>query len=186
MTPAVIAFAISLILIVLGFVALLTEKIYLDPATRKPIAVELPLVGKLKSNYPAHVFVFLGFALAFYTFSKSYERPKKEWIVRGSFKSPSNQRIDWSRGTITLIPSDLSMSISEKGSFEIRAHIEEGKKLEDVYRDLDFSIPQGSTQIPLKTEFRKYEKGEASRIVHATDHTRTYEPLEIDLYPEPP
>ena len=78
-----IAFSLASISILLGFIALLKQKTYLDSKTNQPTDVEVPLVGRLKTNYPALVFVFLGFCLAFYVVHKSL--PQKEIIWKITF-----------------------------------------------------------------------------------------------------
>ena len=45
--------ALGALCVLLGFVALLSSKIYIDDKTNAPTEVELPIIGKLKSNCPA-------------------------------------------------------------------------------------------------------------------------------------
>jgi hypothetical protein len=47
----------------LGLIALLTSRIYIDKASNSTVEVDVPLLGKLKGNYPALVFVLLGGAV---------------------------------------------------------------------------------------------------------------------------
>ena len=70
---------ISIIGIILGFVALITQKIYINPETSEATEVEIPFIGKIKTNYPALVFAFLGFGLAFYVFNKAYPPLPTVW-----------------------------------------------------------------------------------------------------------
>ena len=84
-------FSLSFLSVALGFVALLAQRTYLDKETQKPVEIEIPVFGKMKSNYPALLFVFLGFALAFYAFDKSYPPPKVEWVVTGALKAQDGQ-----------------------------------------------------------------------------------------------
>ncbi len=58
--PMYVAFAIATLLIVLGFIALLTQKVYLDSTTQQPITIEVPFVGKMAANVPSLAFVFFG------------------------------------------------------------------------------------------------------------------------------
>ena len=51
--------------ILLGFIALLSQNIYLHPETKDLTEVEVPILGRLRTNYPALVFVLLGFSLIY-------------------------------------------------------------------------------------------------------------------------
>ena len=57
---------LAAILIILGFIALLRQKTYIDSKTKQPTEIEITKLGKFKSNYPALAFVVLGFVLAFF------------------------------------------------------------------------------------------------------------------------
>ena len=72
-----ISYAISGMSIVLGFIALLTQRIYVDTNTQKTIQMEIPILGKMKTNYPALAFVFLGFVLALVAVNKTPEQIPK-------------------------------------------------------------------------------------------------------------
>lgn len=183
------AFAISAACIVLGFVALVTQKIYLDSATGQPTEVEVAPLGKLKSNYPALVFVVFGIALAFYTLKESSEtersKPLTQWTLKGSFSPPNGKAIEWSKGTLTLLPSNVRQVVSEQGTFEITALIEEGKALEDIYEKLDYSTNEASAWINLRKERQAYIDNKPSAIKDMTNHTRDYQPIEVEFYPGP-
>jgi len=45
---------------ILGFIALLSSRIYIDQPSNSTGEVEVPFLGKPKGNYPALVFVLLG------------------------------------------------------------------------------------------------------------------------------
>ena len=98
MLPQIIMYIISISSIILGFVALILQKTYLDPETQKPTEVEVPVIGKLKTNYPALVFVFLGFAGAFYSFQRSQVKEKVQWTIQGSLVDSAHRIKDWSNG----------------------------------------------------------------------------------------
>src|SRR5580765_6879571 len=78
-------FAICLLLIAglalcLGFFALLRQHTYLDPKTNAPIEIELPLLGRMKANYPALIFPFIA-ALFGYLGYMSQEMQPTTWSV---------------------------------------------------------------------------------------------------------
>lgn len=59
MIITIFKFIFAILLLTFGFIALLKQKTYLDPATRKPTTeVEIDGFGRLKTNYPALIFVF--------------------------------------------------------------------------------------------------------------------------------
>jgi hypothetical protein len=180
-----LAFCLAGLLIILGFVALLKQKTYLDSATLQPVEIELPVVGRVKTNYPAIVFVILGFMLAYVAFEKSFPPRKVEWRLDGSLTNtnPTNGKLAWSSGTLALVPSEIQIKMYNQGAFEVTAMIEEGKTIEDVYETLDYSHPVGSAQIDLRQELINQRQGKPSLISSLTDHTRTYKPLELEVYP---
>jgi hypothetical protein len=55
----ILKYGFAVLLAVLGLVALLKQKTYLDSKTGQPTQIEIPLIGKMKTNYPALIFVFL-------------------------------------------------------------------------------------------------------------------------------
>ena len=71
-----IIYGISTLTIILGFIALLTQKIYIDTDTKQLTQIDIPMVGKMKTNYPALIFLFLGIFLAVYAFSRSFPHKK--------------------------------------------------------------------------------------------------------------
>lgn len=176
------AFGLSALLIILGFVALLKQKTYLDVNTQQPVQVDIPILGKVKTNYPALIFVLLGFALAWTVFEKSFPPRKETWKLTGTLKSPSGHKIDWEDGTLTLTPSALDPTIFNSGGFQLNALVDEGKSIDDVYETLDFSLPSGSVQINLKKEITAFKAGQSSLIDGLTKHTVNFKPVEIQLY----
>ena len=178
------AFGLAALLIVLGFVALLKQKTYLDSKTQQPVEVELPVIGKVKTNYPALIFVLLGFVMAWTAFEKSFPPRKEEWTVKGTFNHPARQKVEWKAGTLTFTPSDLNTTLYNEGNFEMTALIDEGKSIEDVYETLDFSLPNGSVQIDLRKEINAFRQGQSNHIASLTPHSVKFNPINIQLYPQ--
>ncbi len=175
-------YGISALTIILGFVALLKQKTYVDPDTRKPTEIEIPIIGKMRTNYPALVFVFAGVALAVLAFNRSYPTPKEQWEITGSFKSNVDSNINWENGTIILFPIDFRTEISRKGNFRITAMIEQGLSFEDVIQSIDYSHVKGSVQIIPRNEFLAFKKEESSLVENATETGRKYKPIKIEEY----
>jgi hypothetical protein len=94
--------------IVLGFVALLCSKIYvIDNGTGKATEVDLPLVGKMKTNYPALVFILVGTALATYSLNQPYlfldSQQPVLWNIKGQLQQSGHDIADWRFGEIKLV-----------------------------------------------------------------------------------
>lgn len=183
-------YGISLLSIILGFIALLTQRIYIDPATNKPTEIEVPIFGKMKTNYPALVFVFIGSLLAYTTFDKSYERslekpsPQKvDWEITGSFKIPAEDtvNIDWMRGRVNFFPCNIkNTNLGDKGTFKIWVEIDEGKNFEDEYEKISLDHNGAGATIFTDQEYDKYIKKEESLIKNATKKAREYKPKLVE------
>lgn len=185
MISAYILFGVAVVLVVLGFVALLKQKTYLDAATQKPVDIEVPLLGKLKANYPSLAFVFLGTVLAGVAFEKSFPPRKVEWALTGSLKHPGRKHVNWAQGyDLTLIPSTVIVKerMGDQGEFELVALIDEGKSIEQAFELLVFTHPEGSVRVPLKAEYDAYRHKGNSLITAATAHTRHFGKIPIETY----
>lgn len=133
---------------VLGFVALIMQKIYLDPATNMPTSVELPALGKISTNYPALLFLFFGAGLAGYAFNSSMTT-MDDWTITGHLRvdettltAANRERlahIKWDVGGITLIPTEVTHSqIDPTGTFEIGLKIPRALTFEDAIQVMKF------------------------------------------------
>ena len=186
MISVYLLFSVSFVLIVLGFIALLTQRTYLDSTTQTPVEIEVPVFGKLKANYPALAFVFLGAALAYAAFSNSFPPRLVDWKVTGSLKHPANKRIDWPRGhDLSLVPTIISEHVGDNGEFELVAKVEEGKQIEDAFELLVFNHPEGSVQVPLREQYEAYRAKKPSLLSKATGHTRHYAQIPIETFTAP-
>jgi hypothetical protein len=173
------AYGIAALSIVLGFAALLLQKTYLDSRTGLATSIELPVLGKLRTNYPALVFALLGIGLAIFALRSSI---KSEWVLTGRLEHPSQKDIDWSHCLVRAIPSEVWSDVSREGLFTIRAFIEDGKSIDEVLDTLDFTHEVGSVQIYLKREHDLYSRGEKSMIKNIAGHTWNFAPTETALY----
>jgi len=184
MTSIILVYGISALSIVLGFIALLTQKIYIDPTTKEPtVEVEIKFLGKLKTNIAALAFLFLGIALAVFAFNKSYPVKKVEWTLIGQLTNEGNQSIKWDEGTLAVLPKDIDVELGERGSFSITLKVEEGKTIEDAIQMIDYSHPVGRVCIRLKKEYEDYSNGRESLIQEATENVRRYRPVPIEYIP---
>ena len=174
-------YSISILLIIFGFIALLTQKVYIDPNTNQPTEIEIPFFGKLKTNLPSIVFLFLGFMLAYITFVKSYH-PEVKWEINGSVRNLGNKVIDWSDADVILTPMDVQLKISDRGNFTIITMIEEGKVLQDAYKEIVVSHPNAGKSFNLKTLFENYDKGEESLIDISEKQYVKFKSLPVEQY----
>jgi hypothetical protein len=141
-------FAIASLSIILGFIALLSQKIYMDAATGEATEVDVPLFGKIKSNYPALVFAFLGIALAGCAFQKAYPPPLEPWTLTGRFTPPEGKDVD-TAGNLTLVhdPVTVTNKIDPKGRYEITVNIPKGRSVEDAFETLNYTSSNGGAYI---------------------------------------
>ena len=177
MDSAYILFGIAVLSIILGFAALLSQKIYLDPTTNQPTEVEVPFFGKIKSNYPALVFVFLGAALALYGFKQSYPPKKEMWNLEGFFTPPQGRTVD-PAGTLELRGPDPivvtnKIDDDKTGHFVILVNIPEGKSVEQVFETLNYTYSAGEAHIDLKDK---------SFIDTSTAHQRIFKKVPITVW----
>ncbi len=189
-TVVYIALSLGILSIVLGFVALLTQKIYLDAKTQKMISLNVPILGKMKTNYPALVFVVLGFGLSFYVLEKAFtispqpqqppERHKIEWTITGSFEDPGIN--DWrTRGELSFVPPGMRQVITDHGGFKISLDLDEGKTFEDQIQTITFTHPdRPDTVIYPRDEYAAYMKNDpSSKLKKATENVRIYKPIKL-------
>lgn len=175
-------YSISTLLIIFGFIALLTQKVYIDPNTNQPTEIQIPFFGKLKTNIPSIAFLFLGFMLAFITFAKSYH-PEVKWEINGSVRNLGDKDIDWSVADVILIPMVSRIEISDRGIFTGIAMIEEGKALQDAYTEIVISHPNAGKSFYLKTLFDNYNEGKESLIEISEKQYVKFKPLPVEQYP---
>ncbi len=164
-------FGLSALSIILGFVALLTQKVYIDPATNQPTEIQIPFLGKMKTNVPALVFIFLGFGTAIFAFDKVHEveadkaRSKQKWTLKGSIRRSTDARIDWSSGTsFEIVPADVKHDIESNGQFEVEVLLAADKTFEDVLSDIVISNLNGSVYFDIGGQITKFENAEESLV----------------------
>lgn len=184
MDEFVYMYLLSFLLIILGFIALLAQKVYID-SEMNPTEIELPILGKLKTNYPALGFVIFGCALAIFTFN---EEPKLNiWNITGTLEGIRNEEWDPNNLQVKIHPSSFDHPIirknGDKATFEINGSIEEGKSFEDVVEFIDFSHPDFSQHFIPKNEYQIFEDNpDSSRIESVTESSRYYKPLSVNNF----
>ncbi len=193
----VLPFGLAALALVLGFIALLKQRTYLDAKTLKPLQIDIPLFGKnmkMRTNYPALVFVFLAFGLVIYALrieqslgagaAKDKSCPT-EWDVEGRFTDPNVN--DWNRtGSFDLYPSQPfwpPQPVDRNGHFRIRVTIDSNKTFEDAVEFIKYIHSEGEAIIYPSREYTVYEKrGEGSNLESATPHSRKYKALPLERF----
>jgi hypothetical protein len=172
-TPMYVTFALATLLIVLGFIALLKQKVYLDSATQQPITIEVPFIGKLAANVPSLAFVFFGFALAVYGI-EHYSQKHVTWKVSGILK-PDAPITNWQGLRVSLFPVDTNVALDrETGRFSFELQIPDGQTFESLVSTLFIDADYGSTSLVPKDALDLRNSRQASALMAATDTTRVY------------
>jgi len=204
------AMALGSLLALLGFIALLTSKFYV--AGKSQVEVQVPFLGKMKGNYPALVFVFLGVGLAVYAlktnadeqkakqtvesafvakkaeYEKEIERLKSknpgeaDWIIKGQFLAPPGKHIDWEKGVLTYFPGSTTINMDRGGRYEIRLKISRGTDFEHYVQRFNYTNDLGSIDIVPEEELAAFEQRKPTRLASKTDTTRVYKPTPIDAF----
>lgn len=170
----------AILSVVLGFIALLSQRIYLDPKTMKPTEVEVPILGKMKSNYPSLVFVFLGFALIFYMVYSLSKAEPVTWQVSGVFLS-DNPDIKWSPSNLSVFPCGITPKVDkDTGKFSIMLGIKKGEMFEEKYQGITYTDKFESITIIPSDELAKYNNQDPSSLLDKkTENMRLYKPLKL-------
>src|SRR5258705_5810237 len=180
-----ILYLIATICIILGFIALLKQKTYLDSRTNQPTSIEIPRIGKMKSNYPALIFVFLGFAIAVLAMIRlnrdvqtSQSPSKVLWTIKGTLKNPAFDSVDWNNFTLELREPDIKYDVPNNGLYEITFLLDSGITPESKYRRLEFTDENGRyiniDPIFLDKELEKFNKNEKSKLRKKEINYREY------------
>jgi hypothetical protein len=182
---SIVGLILAGLMVCLGFIALLKQKTYLDTQSGKT-AVDVPFVGKMTTNAPALVFVFLGFALALYAGKKSptpLDSPVT-WTLKGTFATPQHTNFTWSAGWLELVPTKTHVKMSNKGAFEVTTELKAGESITNSVDALVYTHDLGSSQINLQQEVRNYLAGSNSLIESLDAHTCTliFRPLALTFY----
>lgn len=179
-------YVLSALILALGGVSLFVQKVYkVDQETGEKIEIELPLLGKLKTNYPALAFAFIGAGLAVFTFNRTCEL-KDQWVISGQFKTPDSGAIDWTKGVLTLYPKQFNHSLDPDGSFHIELNLPRGRKFEDVIGQISYFnwSRNAFADIMVDEEYQKFKKGDSTFLKTAAGTTRRYKPVEIKVVPK--
>jgi hypothetical protein len=186
MTGETALYGLSILIVLLGGVSLVMQKVYkVDGVTGEKTIIEVPFFGKLSTNYPAIAFVFIGAALASYTLNKTCDSDDS-WIISGSLRAPNGEVVNWERGSLRLSPKKFHMTVSPNGNFEIQGDIKKGHKFEEEVKQITYEngTCDGKVygaSIMVENEYNSFTKNENSLVEKAESYTRRYKTVDVDL-----
>lgn len=172
----------ALIGLILGFWALLKQKTYMDVKTNEIVDIEIPFFGKIKSQYPSLIIIFLSFGLVLYLLSQGNEIRKKTWDISGQFVSNEINK-SWDVNGLSIHPCDINPTLDkDTGVFKFSLEIEEGKSFEDVYEAISYTDKYESVFLEPQKELAKYNSDKeknSSLIAVENSIIRQYKPIKL-------
>jgi hypothetical protein len=191
MTGEMALYGLSAMIIVIGGLSLILQKVYkVESESGEKTVIEVPLFGKMTTNYPALAFVFIGAALAAYTFGKTSEATER-WVISGSFRAPQGESVQWERGNLRLSPKKFHISLSPDGRFEIQGDIARGQEFEEEVKQITYEhcACNGKfygASILVEKEYNNYRDNKESAIEHLDALTRRYKPVDVHVATQNP
>lgn len=177
-----IALVAAILSVLLGFIALISQKIYVDAQKKSLTEVNVPILGRMRTNYPSLIFVFLGFSLMFYVLGNL---PPKlvDWEISGQFFT-DDQDIVWSASNLELFPCAVETIVDkDTGRFKINLKLEEGRTFEDVFQGISYADKRASISIIPGEELEKYRKDKSSLLSAETQNRRVYKAVKLENMP---
>jgi hypothetical protein len=168
-----IGLGISILLIVLGFIALLKQKTYIDSKTQQPTKIKLPFFGEMVTNFPALIFVFSAIVTFYTTIQKSKLEGVTVWHIEGSIKNPKNKNLDWSKSELRMMPTSIiNDNIDSCGDFFIDVSIANGERMEDEIEWIKYSLDASS--VTIQPQKAANEKDSLCKLVDESIYSRKY------------
>ena len=173
-------YILSFFVISLGGISLFIQKIYKLDEKGGETVIELPFVGKLTTNYPALGFVFIGAAMAIFTFSRTNVAGAEKWFVTGQFTPPRSKDVAWKSGVVSVDPKAFDTKILGDGTFTIEGDLKGGETFEDAVRQITYQNEHFLGRILVQEAYDDYKKNLPTSILRsATDTGRSYKPVEV-------
>jgi hypothetical protein len=175
-----VVLGISFVLIVLALVALLLQKRYIDSETKQVTEIELPLIGKIRTNVPAIAFLVFGVFLAYVSLIRSRDEEPQPWYVSGgvdlpaasgelasikeSCRTDSNMCFRLEDGELRVVPVHARhLEVADTGRFNSDFDVPRSKSFEQEIARIEYEHP-GLTQVVVlfnNDEPQKYLEGHA-------------------------
>ena len=161
--------------IVLGFVALLRQKTYID-ANSNSTEVEVPFFGRMKTNLPALLFVFIGAVLVSVPAFRS-ATGIKVWEINGPAVQLDDgteiKKEDWDNHfKIRLVPDSFNdvgiFDTKNKGRFTFKLPLIEGVDFEKAVDHIVFELvgePYFTCSLFPEEELKAYHSNKTNSII---------------------
>jgi hypothetical protein len=186
--------AVAVLAILLGFVALLLQKNYLDVNNNMKTEVEVPLFGKMTTNFPALVFLFIGAAIIGVVAYRAPSAPPAS-IVIWSVSAPAVQlaggveikKADWdTKFKVNLLPDNhpgLDLKRENEGHFTLNLPLIEGTSFEQAVKEIVFEL-EGDTYFTCslnpEEELKIYQNDKANSILSSVnDGVRVFKTIKL-------
>lgn len=181
-TTTISALSLACLMIVLGFIALLFTKIYVADGTGVPSEIDVPIIGKLKTNYPALIFVILGSALAAYAIKSNADSQLDTWVVTGQIQMPpgSDKQI-FQMGTVEAVPVSIPPRIEDTGNYTLHVQLKHGEDFEKAISQISYTNDLGSACIIPADELKSFELNPRNSLLQSkTALSRSYRSIPAD------
>jgi hypothetical protein len=161
----------------------------LDPKTNAPIEIELPLLGRMKANYPALIFPFIA-ALFGYLGYMSQEMQPTTWSVTGSVGYADGNPLslaDWQNLHIKVMPDryDATVKRVSLGHFAIEPDLLPRTSFEKEIQSITFILDNLSCQFIPKQEFGNWNDPstrDKSLIKDVAQNSRALKGVKLNKY----
>lgn len=108
----------AMLLIVGGLILLNKQILIKDSVTGKISEVELPVFGKIKTNYPSLIAIFLGPAIIFYVVGRLPSLEPETFLISGQFTA--NDSSVYNEAKVVIAPQGYTEGINDDGTFTIK------------------------------------------------------------------
>ena len=188
-TPTKWMLILATLSFLLGFVALLSSKIYIDKATNAPLEVDMPFVGKMKTNYPALFFVAVGALIAAYSLKQHYNykasQQKVRWTISGVLKQPTQDVSDMRSGQLKLVDVGPITELTEDGHYTIYIDLPNDQSFESAVEQIAYTGTRSQGWLVPQRELAAFEKDPTtSKLQLKTPASRVYAPIEVSVTPQ--
>lgn len=192
MTGAISLYILAALIILLGGLSLVLQKVYkVGTEKGEKTVIDVPFFGKLTTNYPAIAFVFIGSILAAYTYDKAVDleysklEQTDEWFISGRLVPPTGHVVKYERGHLSYQkPKCTPQGPDINGFFSYTCDIKKGVPIEEEIKQIDFSLCGNCgqsyfAQIDLNGEINNFKNHKPSIIKSLDGNKITYKDITL-------
>lgn len=114
----ILAMVSGIVLIIGGLYILNKQVVIRDSVTGEISEVEVPIFGKIKTNYPSLIAIFFGPTIIFYVVSVLPPLKGEPFPITGSFEADDKSIYD--SAAVEIVPQGHSTPLNNDGSFYIK------------------------------------------------------------------